>query len=222
MAPSPSAEPPVELVGAPEAEVLLDVAQAAIVAGVTGTVPEAPTHDAPSPGLGSGRGAFVTLSVAGELNGCIGRIEGDEPLIVAVARLARAAAFADPRLPPLRADDLPHLTIELSVLSPLAPLDVVDRSGLIRVLRPAHDGVVVSGVGARGLFLPTVWEQLPDPEDFLDALWRKAGWPPDTWPHDLRAHRFTTDRFHRHLTVSDKSEPSSRFGAGRTGGFGRV
>ncbi len=222
MARSPSAEPPVEPVGPPAAELLLDVAEAAIVAGVAGAAPEVPTLDAPPPGLRSRRGAFVTLTVAGELNGCIGRVEGDEPLVVAVARLARAAAFADPRLPPLRADDLPRLTIELSVLSPLTPLAVVDRAGLIGALRPDHDGVVVSGIGGRGLFLPTVWEQLPDPEDFLDALWRKAGWPPGTWPHDLQAHRFTTERFHRHPTVSDTSEPSSPVGAVRTGRFGRV
>jgi AmmeMemoRadiSam system protein A len=207
MAPSPSAEPPVEQLGPPDAELLLDVAEAAIAAGVAGAAHETPTLDAPPPGLRSRRGAFVTLTVAGELNGCIGRVEGDESLVVAVARLARAAAFADPRLPALRALDLPHLTIELSVLSPLAAVDAADRPGLIRALRPGLDGVVVGGAGARGLFLPTVWEQLPDPEDFLDALWGKAGWPPGTWPADLRAHRFTTERFHRHPTPHRRGVP---------------
>ena len=196
MAPSPSAEPLAPI----EAEELLDLAEGSVVTALAGGVAEPPPPIGLSPALRSRRGAFVTLTVAGELNGCIGRVAGDEPLAHAVVRLARAAAFDDPRLPPLRADDLAALTIEVSVLSALTPLEVDDRAALASALRPARDGVVVASGRAQGLFLPAVWRQLPDPDDFLDALWVKAGWPPGWWPHDLRVRRFTTEQFHRHRT----------------------
>ncbi len=143
----------------------------------------------------------MTLTVAGELNGCIGNVEGIEPLGHAVARLALSAAFDDPRLPALRPVDYPHLTIELSLLSGLSTIAAGSRADLLRALRPHHDGVVVTAGPRQGLFLPSVWEQLPSPDEFLDHLWIKAGLTPRTWPTDLRAFRFTAQAYRRRAGI---------------------
>lgn len=192
--PSPELEPSV---GGRDVEVLLDIADTTIAVALAGREPTLPPLSALPPGLHTPVGAFVTLTVAGRLNGCIGTVEGDEPLGHAVARLALSAAFADPRLPALRPDDHPHLSIELSLLSPLEPVPVRSRTDLLDAVRPGHDGVVVRAGTRQGLFLPSVWEQLPDPEEFLDHLWLKAGLIPGTWPAGLRAFRFTAQRHER-------------------------
>ena len=108
MAPSPSTEPPehaVEL-SPDEAELALDIADAAIRDVLAGRTPDPPAlHTLPA-NLHRPSGAFVTLTVHDELNGCIGTVGGDEPLGLAVARLAAAAAVDDPRLPRLSSSDL--------------------------------------------------------------------------------------------------------------------
>jgi hypothetical protein len=105
-----------------ERELLLDIADAAIVDGFLGVRPSAPP-DALLPGaLREHVGVFVTLTVDGQLNGCIGSIDGVEPLGHGAARHAWSAAFGDPRLPRLRPVDYSRLRIEVSVLSPLTAL----------------------------------------------------------------------------------------------------
>ena len=185
--------------------VLLDLADAAVADGLRGRGPQVPdVADLPRP-LQDPRGVFVTLNVDGELNGCIGTIEPREPLGLAVGRLARSAAFADPRLPPLRPRDYAGLTIEVSVLSPLEPVDASSRPELLEQLRPGVDGLVLAAGHHQGVFLPAVWEKLPDPDAFLDHLLRKAGLRPDTWPSGLRAQRFTVEKLSRR--AGDRSAP---------------
>ncbi|MFQ5556553.1 MAG: AmmeMemoRadiSam system protein A, partial [Acidimicrobiales bacterium] len=148
-----------------------------------------------------------TLTVDGALNGCIGTIEAAEPLGQAVARLARAAAFSDPRLPALTHEEYSLLDIEISILSPLSPIPAASRAELLAGLRPGIDGLVIEEGGARALFLPTVWEQLPEPDDFLDHLHHKAGIAAEPWPPDLRAFRFITQIFSRHAGTPPTGGP---------------
>jgi AmmeMemoRadiSam system protein A len=129
--------------------------------------------------------------VDGRLNGCIGSIEAREPLGHAAPRLALSAAFADPRLPALRAADLPHLGIEVSLLSSLEPMSVASRAELRAEIRPGVDGILIEAGERAGVFLPKVWEDLPDPDEFLDRLWYKAGLVPPTWYPGMTACRFT-------------------------------
>lgn len=180
-----------------DAEVLLDIAELTLATALFGGRPTLPRVEQLPMSLRGRVGAFVTLTVAGELNGCIGNVEGVEPIGHAVARLALAAAFDDPRLPALRRVDYPDLTIELSLLSGLSSISAGSRADLLREVRPHRDGVVVAAGPRQGLFLPSVWEQLPSPDDFLDHLWIKAGLTPRTWPGDLRAFRFTAQRHRR-------------------------
>jgi len=192
--PSPSAETRLE---AADVERLLDIAEAAIVDGLFGGRPSAPPVSALPPALRETSGVFVTLTVDGSLNGCIGCIEGVEPLGHAVPRHAWAAAFADPRLPSLRPEAYERLLIEISVLSPLSPIPADSREDLLAQLRPHVDGLVVAAGGGRALFLPSVWEQLPQPEEFLDHLQLKAGLPPGRWPPGMLSYRFTATKIAR-------------------------
>ena len=194
MAPLPSAEGSL-----PEAEaaLLLDLADDAIVDGLAGRPPAVPDVASLPPALREPAGVFVTLLVGGELNGCIGTIQGDEPIGQAVGRCARSAAFADPRLPPLRPADYESLTIEVSVLSPLTPIPAASRQQLLGQLRPGVDGLQIAAGAHRAVFLPVVWDKVPHPPDFVDHLLRKAGLPLGRWPHDMRAWRFTAEKLAR-------------------------
>jgi AmmeMemoRadiSam system protein A len=121
------------------------------------------------------RGAFVTIHVGGELRGCIGRVDADTPLYLAVEQLAVAAATRDPRFDPLRAEELADTRVEISVLSPVV-------SGKPEEIEIGKHGVVVTRGVRRGLLLPQVAvEHGLDRERFLDETCAKAGLPPGSW-----------------------------------------
>lgn len=145
--------------------------------------------------LGAPGATFVTLTRDDALLGCIGTLEAYRPLLVDAAHHAVAAAFSDPRLPALTPDDFCRMDLEISVLSPLEPLRVRNRADLVAALTPGRDGLLVESRRGRATFLPSVWEQLPAVDDFLAALWRKAGWRPGDWPTDLRAARYGTVKY---------------------------
>jgi uncharacterized protein len=144
------------------------------------------------PALRQVAASFVTLTIDGQLRGCIGRLEAEQPLIADVAENAYAAAFTDPRFPPLRASELPLLRVEISVLGPSEPLTCEDEDGLLAQLRPGVDGLILREGSRKSTFLPSVWEQLPDPQDFLHELKRKAGLPRAYWSDLLEFRRYTT------------------------------
>ncbi len=149
--------------------------------GLTPTDPVRPEELA-DPALQERRGVFVTLNKRGMLRGCIGSLVGTEPLVDGVRRNAVNAAFHDHRFPMVSADEVPELTIEVSVLTPHRPFPYTDGEDLARRLRPHVDGVIIRAAnGAGATFLPQVWEQLPQPEVFLSHLCRKAGLPDDFW-----------------------------------------
>ncbi len=138
------------------------------------------------------RASFVTLERDGRLLGCIGSLDALRPLGIDVAEHALAAAFDDPRLPPVTRDDFPTMSVKVSVVSPSEPLDASSLAELAAAVRPGIDGCTVSLRGRHATFLPAVWEKLPDPAAFLRELWRKAGFPPDTWQPGIRVSRYTT------------------------------
>jgi AmmeMemoRadiSam system protein A len=174
---------------------LLDIARAAVHAQVTGTRPPRLTRVDLPPALWRPGASFVTLRRAGALRGCIGSLEPRRPLAVDVAANAAAAAVRDPRFPPLTADEEEDLEIKVSVLTPPEPLSVGSRQELVAQLQPGVDGLLVETDGQRGTFLPTVWEQLPDVDDFLDQLWLKAGIDRRSWPPGLRVARYRSEEF---------------------------
>ncbi|WP_299443871.1 AmmeMemoRadiSam system protein B [uncultured Rhodospira sp.] len=138
--------------------------------------------------------AFVTLShiTDGGLRGCIGSVEAHRALAQDVLTHGFDAGFRDSRFPPVTARELPGLGLSVSVLTPAVPLPVTDRDDLLGKMRPGIDGLIIEDAGRRGLFLPQVWEQVPEPARFLGHLMRKAGLPETYWSETVRVQRFET------------------------------
>jgi AmmeMemoRadiSam system protein A len=166
---------------------LLEIARAAVSARVEGRT------FAPPEGAGvlqQPSGAFVTLTEAGELRGCIGYPESEEPLARVVAQCAAAAAASDPRFPPVTPDEVPRLHLEISVLGPIVP--VADPAEIV----VGRDGLVVQHGFRRGLLLPQVavewgWDTLT----FLSHTCAKAGLPRDAWRSGAQVFRFEAEVF---------------------------
>ena len=174
-------------------QILLDLARKAI-AGKFESAPAALT--VPNlPELMAEGASFVTLRIRGELRGCIGSVTAWRGLAQDVAENAQRAAFADPRFPPLSIDEWPQVRLSLSLLSAPVAFPVKDRADLLAQLRPHVDGLIIEEGERRALFLPAVWEQLPQPEDFLGHLLHKAGLAPDYWSAGLRLWRFGAEEF---------------------------
>ena len=139
---------------------------------------------------------FVTLTRGGRLRGCVGTIRAYRPLRDDVRFNARASAFHDSRFSPVRRDEFPELAFEVSLLSspePLPPCACEEEAHAI--LRPGVDGVILEMGSHRSTFLPQVWEQLPDPWDFLAHLKHKAGLPENFWSPDVRLQRYTVRKW---------------------------
>ena len=127
------------------------------------------------------KGTFVTLTLNGQLRGCIGNINATVNLRKGVRQNAISAALHDPRFAPLTLSELDRVHIEISILTELLPLAHSGGDDLVSKLRPNIDGVVISRDLNQATFMPQVWKQLPWPEDFLGHLCLKAGLPADTW-----------------------------------------
>ena len=139
--------------------------------------------------------SFVTLTRNGTLRGCIGTLEAHRPLGLDVRENAVAAAFHDPRFMPLTLAEFEETRVEVSLLSPSEPLVVVNEEDALISLRPGIDGVVFEYGYYRSTFLPQVWEQLPEPAEFMAHLKRKAGLPVDFWAEQVRLSRYTVSKW---------------------------
>jgi AmmeMemoRadiSam system protein A len=142
------------------------------------------------PALARPAATFVTLHSSGDLRGCIGSLEPVRPLGVDVRENALAAAFRDPRFPPLTAREFDATSVEVSLLSPAERLDVTTEDDLAQRLRPGVDGLILEHDGRRVTYLPQVWEAIPDPRDFVAALKRKAGWSEAFWSARVNVFRY--------------------------------
>jgi AmmeMemoRadiSam system protein A len=171
---------------------LLRVARLALVEHLShGRRPTGAPHNE---ALLEARPVFVSVHLGGRLRGCMGRIETEAPLYAAVMELAVSAATSDPRFAPLTVDELPQARLEISVLSPRAPLSAPAELSLGR------DGLIVSRGARRGLLLPKVAvEQGWDVERFLEETCGKAGLPSGSW----REPTTTVERFTAQVFAED-------------------
>ncbi len=145
-------------------------------------------------GLGA---SFVTLTLKGELRGCIGALEAHQPLADDVQEHAIVAALQDYRFPPVQPEELPDIQIEISRLTPPMALDYDTPEELLQRLRPCIDGVVLKSGIRRATFLPQVWDKIPDPAVFLSYLCQKMGAAPDLWRHKkLEVYTYQVEEFH--------------------------
>ena len=139
--------------------------------------------------------SFITLKLDGDLRGCIGTVDAHRILGDDVFHNARAAAYRDPRFPPVSRYERELLQVEVSVLSAREPIVVASESDAASKLRPGVDGVYLEFQQARSTFLPQVWDSVPDPIDFLAELRRKAGLPSRFWHPSMRLSRYTVEKF---------------------------
>jgi uncharacterized protein len=177
-----------------ERELLLQLAHRSIQAVLDGRELDLTS---PSAHLAEMRGAFTTLHLHGRLRGCIGYVVPTNSLYQTVVETAQAAAFDDPRFPPVTAEEAPQLKVEISVLSPLHPIRPQD------VVTGVH-GLIVAKGGRRGLLLPQVPTQWHwDRETFLSQTCLKAGLPPDAWMQDVDLQAFTAEVFGEESTAAE-------------------
>lgn len=161
---------------------------------------DAPTAPLPHPGWLDESGAvFVTLTEAGRLRGCIGSLEAHRTLGCDLEHNARAAAFRDPRFPPLAQAELPRVRVEVSLLTPATSMTFMDEADALAQLRPGVDGVILEYGHHRSTFLPQVWEQLPQPQQFMSHLKQKAGLSGDFWDKEVRLSRYGVEKFKEDL-----------------------
>jgi AmmeMemoRadiSam system protein A len=126
--------------------------------------------------LSEKRGAFVTLKTHGQLRGCIGHIQAIKPLSQTVIDMAQAAAFQDPRFPPLSRQELKDLSIEISALTPFRPIKSIQE------IQVGKHGLYIERGYHSGLLLPQVAEEYGwDTQTFLEHTCQKAGLPKDAW-----------------------------------------
>lgn len=174
---------------------LLQLAESSIRYGLENGRPLPVQVEEYPPELQVQRASFVTLHRNGMLRGCIGHLQAVAPLVRDVADNAYSAAFRDPRFPPLTPPELESLEIHISILTPARPLEFSSEADLVARLRPGVDGLILEDGRHRGTFLPSVWESLPEPREFLRHLKHKAGLSPDYWSDTVRILRYETESF---------------------------
>ena len=180
-----------------EHKILLRMAREAIEYRVRGEkLPPIQSASLPS-NLREQGATFVTLTIGGQLRGCIGALEAYQPLADDVREHAVAAALEDPRFPPLSEDELSRIQIEVSRLTRPVPLDYKDADDLLSKLRPHVDGVLIKDGLRRATFLPQVWKKIPDPSEFMDDLCYKMGAAHHHWRNKhLDVFIYQVEEFH--------------------------
>ncbi len=145
--------------------------------------------------LQQNRACFVTLHKNNQLRGCIGSLEAHRALVLDVCENAYSAAFRDPRFNRLQENEFDQLALSISVLTPSTEIDFNSEQDLLDKIKPGIDGLILQEGHHRGTFLPSVWEQLPDPVQFLQHLKIKAGLSANFWSDNIRVSRYQTESF---------------------------
>ena len=171
---------------------LLDIARRSIQSGLETNQPlkineqEYPSH------LQQLAATFVTLNIHKQLRGCIGTLSAYQSLVKDVAEHAFAAAFQDPRFPPVSQHEADLLEIHISILTPAEPLNFTSEQDLVNKIQPGIDGLILESGIHKGTFLPSVWDSLPDRKQFIEHLKLKAGLPRDFWDSNIKISRYRT------------------------------
>jgi AmmeMemoRadiSam system protein A len=180
-----------------EKQTLLRLAREALETSVRGKNLPVVEESQLTPLLRAEGASFVTLTVRGNLRGCIGALEAYQPLYLDVREHAVAAALEDYRFPPVRPDELARIHVEVSRLTSPRVLDYADSRDLLDKLRPGSDGVILRHGSRRATFLPQVWAQIPDRAEFLSHLCTKMGSAANTWREKhLDVQVYQVEEFH--------------------------
>lgn len=180
-----------------EQQTLLRLARDAMERGVKGEKLFPLDEATLTPHLREHGSSFITLTLRGELRGCIGALEPYQALAEDVREHAVAAALKDPRFPAVDKDELSGIRIEVSRLTRPIPLEYKDANELLSKLRPHVDGVILRDEYRRGTFLPQVWEKISDPAEFLSNLCYKMGVNENLWRiRHLEVYTYQVEEFH--------------------------
>lgn len=174
---------------------LLDVAKKSIHYGLKNQCALPIDLNTYNPLLTEHGASFVTLNLNHNLRGCIGTLESFQPLVKDVSEHAFAAAFKDPRFTPVTQNEIEHLEIHISVLTKSVAIDFINETDLLSKLKPGVDGLILQEDFHKATFLPSVWEQLPAAEDFLNHLKIKAGLDKNYWSKNIEVFRYQTISF---------------------------
>ncbi|MBT3426804.1 MAG: AmmeMemoRadiSam system protein B [Gammaproteobacteria bacterium] len=188
-------EPSQVLLGIAERQQLLFLARNAILGQLTQPGNFEIKLDQYDPSLRRHLASFVTLKINGRLRGCIGSLAAHRDLVIDVAHNAIAAALQDRRFKPLTLEEYRQIDLHLSVLSPPYEVDVKSREELVARLRPGMDGLILQQEALQATYLPSVWDQIPDPEQFVGELRVKAGLPRTGWSEQMKVSFYTTEEF---------------------------
>ena len=146
-----------------------------------------------SPYLQKNRATFVTINKNGKLRGCVGSIHPTEPFIVNVVNNAYKAALKDPRFSQLKVDELSNIEIIISLLSDLQKMSIIDEQDLLNQMKPNIDGLLIKDGRKQSVFLPQVWNEIPNKVDFIASLKQKAGLASNHWSLNFQAWKFTVN-----------------------------
>ncbi len=148
-----------------------------------------------APELLEKKASFVTLNIGDALRGCIGSLVARRPLLVDIFHNAQAAAFKDPRFRPLSVQEFQQINIHISVLTEAQAYPVSSRQEALDKIQPGIDGLILRENGKSATFLPSVWQKLPDRENFIRELRRKAGLEPQGWSENTQLFYYHSIEF---------------------------
>lgn len=180
-----------------EKQTLLRIARESIEGAVRGKKIPPLGEDSLTQTLRENGASFVTLTIHGDLRGCIGALEAYQPLAEDVREHAVSAALDDPRFAPVNETELDRIHIEVSRLTAPQELAYSTSEDLLAKLRPHIDGVILKHGFRKATFLPQVWEKIPDPEEFLEQLCYKMGAGANLWRDaKLQVYTYQVEEFH--------------------------
>ncbi|MHB8622521.1 MAG: AmmeMemoRadiSam system protein A [Sulfuricaulis sp.] len=187
-----SSNNPVSELAPPNRQTLLQIARESIRKGLCGETHVVRVDDYPEP-LRAKRATFITLQLNDTLRGCMGTLIAHQSLVEDVVNNAWNAAFRDTRFAALTWPEFERLEIHISILSQPEQITFSSEEDLLSKLNPYVDGLILQEGLNRGTFLPSVWESLPTPREFLRHLKLKAGLNADYWSSQIRVQRYTTE-----------------------------
>ena len=135
---------------------------------------------------------FVTLEKYGNLRGCIGSIIPQRKLIDDIIINAYNSAYSDHRFNPVEKNEIKDLKIAVSLLTLPKPMKFKDEEDLLNQIRQNVDGIIIRDGKYQAVYLPSVWELIPDKKEFLNSLKVKAGMSPNHFSKTFEAYRFET------------------------------
>lgn len=188
-----------------QGKILIPIARASI----SDTFGRAHSADEDAKWLQQHGACFVTLTQHEQLRGCIGTLEAHRSLLEDVKNNAKAAAFKDPRFPPLSSEELDKTEIEVSLLSAMQALNFSDEQEALSQIQPGTDGIVFEYGHYRSTFLPQVWQQLPSTSQFMAHLKQKAGLSTDFWAEQVKLSRYTVSKWKESELMSQDTDQNA-------------